>query len=597
MSSIANDIILVILAGLLGGIAVNCFRQPLIIGYLLAGIFIGPFTPGITVSNPDTIGMLADIGAALLLFTLGLEFPLKTLKPIRRIALWGTLEQVIFTFVAASAICYWLSGYHLMPALWFGTAMLSSSTAVILKTLSNRSLERTLSGRIMLGMSIVQDLMVIPLMIIIMNWSNAGGSWFAPLKPILIALVFILIMWFVGSRLCSYFFAEIAQIGSRELFLMFTLIAGLGVGCLTQKAGLSYAFGAFVTGMVISESEYSHKVISDLIPLRDIFGLVFFVSVGMLLEVEFLATYWHAILVVVLSVTFIRGIFLGMIAYGFGYRRIIPLALVLGMLPISEMAFVLVRMGKATGAIDTFMYNFILSATVVSMLIGPFLSGFTVPLYRLYVWLFFRRSSLETANFNLEEDDSHPVIIVGKNYVELLSAALAAYKFSQVIITPEHQAFLHWRQKGIPVIYGAPDQPGILAAAGIAQARLLVAAAGAYPETKKVIEAARSLNPDIKCLLQANNVAEAELMADLKADEIIIPQREAEVEMLEQALNHLGHDREWIFRVSSSIHSLDRSKEISPENIQKLTAEAGRQRCRNIKYRVRKPFAVRLKNS
>ncbi|MFA7184527.1 MAG: cation:proton antiporter [Victivallales bacterium] len=597
MSSIANDIILVILAGLLGGIAANCFRQPLIIGYLLAGIFIGPFTPGITVSGPDSIGMLADIGAALLLFTLGLEFPLKTLKPIRRIALWGTLEQVIVTFVVASVMCYWLNGYMFTPALWFGTAMLSSSTAVILKTLSNRNLEKTLSGRIMLGMSIVQDLMVIPLMIIIMNWSKGGGSWFAPFQPILIALAFILIMWFIGSRLCSYFFAEIAQIGPRELFLMFTLVVGLGVGYLTQKAGLSYAFGAFVTGMVISESEYSHKVINDLIPLRDIFGLVFFVSVGMLLEIEFVATYWHAILVVVLSVTFIRGTILGIISYGFGYRRIVPLALALGMLPVSEMAFVLVRMGKQSGAIGSFMYNFILSVTVVSMLLGPFIAGFTAPLYRLCQALFFRRRPLEADNFDPNEESFHPVIIAGNNYIELLSATLVAYKFNIVIVTPDHQAFTYLRQRGIPVIYGMPDQPDILAKSGIERARLLVVAAGTYPETKKVIDCARSLNPDIKCLLQADGVAESELMANLNAADIIIPQREAEVEMLEQALNHLSHDQAWICRVSSSVRSLDRSKDISPEMIHKAAAEAGRLRCRNIKYRLRKPSTVRLGNS
>ncbi|MDD5599801.1 MAG: cation:proton antiporter, partial [Victivallaceae bacterium] len=571
MSSIANDIILVILAGLLGGIAANSFRQPLIIGYLLAGIFIGPFTPGITVSSPDAIGMLADIGAALLLFTLGLEFPLKTLKPIRRIALWGTLIQVVFTFLAASAFWYGLNR-QFMPSLWFGTALLSSSTAVILKTLSNRHLEKSLSGRVMLGMSIIQDLTVIPVMIVIMNWNSVESVWFAPFKPIIIALVFILVMWFIGSRLCSYLFAEIARIGSRELFLMFTLVAGLGVGYLTQEVGISYAFGAFIAGMVISESEYSHKVINDLTPLRDIFGLVFFVSVGMLLEVGFLRENWKLILAVVLSVTFVRGIFLALISYGFGYRRIVPLALLLGMLPISEIAFVLVRMGRQSGAIDTYLYNFILSATVVSMLIGPFLSGLTAPLYRLYLALFFSSSPIEAANFNPEEDSCHPVIIVGNNYIELLSAVLVTCKFDMVIITPVHQAFIHLRKQGIPVIYGAPDQPDILEAAGVTRARMLVAATGNYPENRRIIEVARNLNPDIKTLLQADSAEEAELMTDIKVDEIIIPQREAEVEMLQQTLNHLGVDKRWIVHIRDSVRKLDRSKNINPDMIDKPAA-------------------------
>ncbi|MDD5728917.1 MAG: NAD-binding protein [Victivallales bacterium] len=146
-------------------------------------------------------------------------------------------------------------------------------------------------------------------------------------------------------------------------------------------------------------------------------------------------------------------------------------------------------------------------------------------------------------------------------------------------------------------MYGIPNQPDILEGAGIDRARLLVAATGTYSETRKVIECARGLNPDIKCLLQADSIAEAELMAKLKADEIIIPQREAEVEMLERALKHLSRDKEWISRVSNSVRTLDPAKSANPEMIQKLAADAGRRRCHNIKYRIRKALAVRLKNS
>lgn len=572
MSSIANDILMVIFAGLVGGLVANCFRQPLIIGYLIAGIFIGPFTPGFTVTSPDTIGMLADIGVALLLFTLGLEFPLKTLQSIRKIAFWGTPIQLVFTLVLSSAIWYMMS-HTALPSLWFGTALLSSSTAVILKTLTTSKLEKSLSGRIMLGMSIIQDLAIIPVMIVLINWHNSGNIWLAPWKPIFLSIVFVLIMWFVGSKLCRYLFSRVARLESRELFLMLTLVFGLGIGYLTQAIGLSYAFGAFVAGMVISESEYSHKAISDLIPLRDIFGLVFFVSVGMLLNIEFLKANWGFVLAVMLLMTITRGSLLAIISYCFGYRRIIPIALLCGMLPISEMAFVLIRMGKQSGVVDDYLYNFILTATILSMLIGPFAAGLTSPLYRLYLRLFARTSPVELANLDCKEKDYSPVVIAGNSYVEVLGAVLTAHELHAVIITPVYQVFRKFSKAGTPVIYGVPDQSNVLTVAGIEKARLLIVAAGNYSDTKRIVKSARNLNPELKCILQADNAAEARLMNSLDAVEIVIPQREAEVEMLQQALSHLMTDQEQIQRITYFVRGLDTSETITPEHILEMTRE------------------------
>ncbi|MEG2075728.1 MAG: cation:proton antiporter, partial [Victivallaceae bacterium] len=273
MSSLASDLMFVVLAGCIGGLIANFFRQPLIIGYILAGVVLGPFAGINLVDDVKQIEYMADVGVALLLFTLGLEFPLKSIRPIQRIAIWGALLQVALTFVGVFGLGLLLD-FPGTQSLWLATALVSSSTTVILKTLTNRKVATTLSGRVMLGMSIVQDLMVIPIMIIISNLdasSGAENTLFEVGKSVFRALTFVAVMIFIGSKIFKYLLEHVSRLESRELFLLSITALGLGVGYITHLFGLSFAFGAFVGGMVLSESDYSHKAVSELIPLRDIF--------------------------------------------------------------------------------------------------------------------------------------------------------------------------------------------------------------------------------------------------------------------------------------------------------------------------------------
>ena len=304
---IATDIIIIVLAALIGGLIAQKLRQPLILGYILSGVLIGPFTGGITVSEIHDIELLAEIGVALLLFALGLEFSLSELKPVRKIALIGTPIQILLTMAYGFAIGSWL-GWEWIPSVWLGALMSLSSTMVILKTLMNRGWLGTLSSKVMIGMLIIQDLAVVPMMVVlpILNTPKSGITLlsFAALK----AALFITLMILLGTRLLPRLMTYVAGWNSRELFLVAITAIGLGVGYATYLLGLSFAFGAFVAGMVLSESDYGYQTLSDIIPLRDLFGLLFFTSVGMLLDPAFLVPNWDKVLLMVALISLGKGL-------------------------------------------------------------------------------------------------------------------------------------------------------------------------------------------------------------------------------------------------------------------------------------------------
>src|SRR5690606_18410670 len=231
--------------------------------------------------------LLAEIGVALLLFALGIEFSLKELQPVRAVALIGTPIQMLLTIVLGLGIGQ-LLGWDLISSIWFGGMISLSSTMVILKTLMSLGLLGTLSSRVMIGMLVVQDLAVIPMMIILPQLRNIEAGLPILGLAVLRAAIFLGTMIFVGTRLIPLLLKQVARWNSRELFLITVTALGLGIGYATYLFGLSFAFGAFVAGMVLSESDYGHQALGDIIPLRDLFGMLFFVSVGMLLDPAYL---------------------------------------------------------------------------------------------------------------------------------------------------------------------------------------------------------------------------------------------------------------------------------------------------------------------
>src|SRR3954451_25212270 len=341
---LVSDLTLVLAAALAGGFVAHRFGQPLIVGYIVAGVFVGPFTGGLTVAHVEGIKQLAELGVALLLFSLGLEVSFRELAPVRMVALAGATIQLVLT-IAFGALIAAALGWSWRPALWFGALIALSSTMVALKTLQAQGRIGTLSSRVMLGMLVVQDLAVVPLMIVLPEVSNPTGG----LTPVAIATgrAFLLLglTVLVATRVVPRLMAVVAQWNSRELFLLATTTVALGVGYAAYLFGLSLALGAFIAGLVINESEYAHQALSDVIPLRDIFGMLFFVSVGMLLDPAYALAHAGQIVAAVLLTFVGKSVILGAVARSFGYVHMAPWIVGLGLSQIGEFSFVLARSG------------------------------------------------------------------------------------------------------------------------------------------------------------------------------------------------------------------------------------------------------------
>lgn len=529
-----SDIILILFVGLISGIIARRLGQPLFLGYIFAGVIVGPHTGGVTVSDIPQIESMADIGVALLLFSLGLEFSLKDLIPIKGVAIWGSIIQVALTFFWGWGIGR-IAGWTSPAALWFGAAVVSSSTAVILKTLTDRGHLRALSGRVMLSMSIVQDLTVIPIMILLDNMTKSGMSIGAALTPLAYIAGFLLLMKLVGTYLTPRWLHFVARWNSRELFMLSIIGLGLGLGYITHIAGLSLAFGAFITGLVLNESDYGHKALSEMIPIRDLFGLVFFVSVGMLLDPALLWKNLGTIALLTGAVCLGRGAVLSVISYSFGYRRIIPAALFFGMLPISEIAFVVIRSGLAAGALTHDIYSLILNTVIVSMLLGPFAAGLASPLYRR---LQSKWPDGTITSINLPEDPlrDHVIIAGGGRLGRHAASVMTESKTPFVIIEPLYQSFTEFKSLGLPVIYGDPSLESVLEVAGLSRARIVLCTEGDLEEMRRIISMRAAGNLSFLAVARAGVPEDRPVLHEAGFNAVVLPDLEGGLQMARQSL-------------------------------------------------------------
>lgn len=548
---IAADIAIILIAGLIGGLIAQRLRQPLLLGYIVAGVVVGPFTGGVTVSDAGNIALLAEIGVALLLFAVGLDFSLKDLKPIRNVALFGSPLQVVLTVIFGFGVGMAL-GWAWQPAVWFGGMIAASSTTVILRTLMSQGRMGTLSSRVIIGMSVIQDLAVVPLIVILPLLNNPEAGLPALAWAALKAGAFLLVMGFAGVRLMPGLLAYVARWNSRELFLLAVTAIGIGVGYATYLMGLSFAFGAFIAGMVLSESDLSHQALSDITPLRDMFGLLFFVSVGMLLDPAFLLANWPIILLLVILVSAGKALIFGGITSLFGYGNIVPLAVALGLFNISEISFVLASEGLRTGSIDRDLYALTLSVTIATMILTPFVSRLAEPLYSLRRrW--FRHEPLESMNIPDTGLRDHIVIAGGGRVGYFTAQVLKRLERSFVILETDYRRAQDLQAEGLPVIYGDAGQSIILAEAGIQEAILVLITTAGPVENRMIVNQVRDMNPEVHIVGRASGDEEMRRLYDLGIYEVVQPEYEAGLEIARQALLHLNMPPADILRYTDSV--------------------------------------------
>ena len=534
---IATDLILLVVSAFFSGLLMQRLGQPLILGYILTGIAFGPHTGGFALTSVHEIELLAEIGVALLLFALGLEFSLKDLKPVKKIALIGTPIQILLTIAMGYGIGQWM-GWDAKTSLWLGALVSLSSTMVLLKTLMNQGWLGTLSSKVMVGMLIVQDLAVVPLIVLLPMLNNPEQSWVSLEIAILKTVLFLAGMIFFGTRLLPWIMRHIAHLGSRELFLLAITAIGLGVGYLTYLVGLSFAFGAFVAGMVLSESDYGHQALSDIIPVRDLFGLLFFASVGMLLNPAFLLDHWQQVLILVLIVSLGKGLIFALLARIFKYGNVVPLAVGLGLFQVGEFSFVLAQVGVSTNSISHEVYSLVLTTAIITMFLTPLISGQTARLYALRKrW--FKHEPLDSINFPKSGLKNHVIIVGGGRVGFRIAQVLKRLSVPMLIIELDQLRVDRAKHADIPVIYGDASHEVVLEAATTALARLLIITSPEVVIAQTIVQRVRKVNAEIQVVARAPGIEFLEEFKKLNISEVVIPEFEAGLEMARKALVHL----------------------------------------------------------
>jgi len=440
-----------------------------------AGVAVGPHTAGPTVAQIRDVELLAEIGVALLLFSLGGEVSIADLAPVRRIALAGGALQVLLT--AAAAALGGMAGFGMKPveAAWFGAAVSLSSTMVVLKTLSARGVTGTLASRIMIGWLVFQDLAVIPMLVILPQLSGAGAGQDLAVKialSVLQAAVILFATWWLGTRLFPPLLIGIIQWGPRELFLVAVVAVGVGTGFAVHAAGYSFALGAFLVGLILSEAEFSHQAFADLGPLRDIFGLLFFATVGMLFDPAFLLAHPLALLLAILAIVTGKAVIFGVITCAFGYANHAPWIVGLGLAQVGEFSFVLARTGLTTGALTKSVYYLLLASTVLTMALSPVVSSAALPLARRFVRRRVEPAALPTVTAADHAALTGHAIICGYGRTGRAAArVLTAAAVPIVVIESEYALFSDLQRDGLRGVWGDATSTDILHAAGIERAR------------------------------------------------------------------------------------------------------------------------------
>jgi len=541
---IGLDLLIVLVTAIAGGMLAILLRLPIILGYLVGGIAIGPFGFGL-VHDTATIDSLAEIGVILLLFAIGLEFSLKDILQLGRIALIGGIAQILVTAAAGYGLGM-LVGMTTNGAVFFGFIVALSSTMVVLKLLMERGEMDTAHGRIMLGILLVQDLSVVPIMVLM---PAVGGDpaelWQALGIAVIKAAGFIGVMLVLGIWVLPWFLKKVAGQRSRELFLLTVIVLCLAAAFGTYYFGLSAAFGAFAAGLLISQSGFARQAFADILPLRDTFAALFFISLGMLANLRFIGENLATVALVVVAIIVAKFIICSAITRIFGYGHKTALMVGTGLIQIGEFSFIIAMMGVELGLLSNYLYSLTVAAAIVTMLLTPFAMNINAFLYR---WLsqqgFFARrlaGSIDPDWQSHEYELTRHAVICGYGDIgSRLAGILEKQKFSYLVIDLDPTIISRLRAQGIPCIYGDASNREILAHASLEKARVLVCTIPDYLAEELTARNALDINPKLDIVARVHRDSDAELLRGVGVTELVLPSLEGCLEMTRHTLHRFG---------------------------------------------------------
>ncbi|HUG49045.1 MAG TPA: cation:proton antiporter [Candidatus Limnocylindria bacterium] len=533
------NLALALIAAAIGGAIAVRLGQSAILGYIVVGVLIGPYTPG-PVGEPGTVAALADIGVIFLLFAIGLQLSLRDLLRVGRVALVGGSVQVIALIAIGAGVGLAL-GFRPLEALFLGAVISNSSSTVIAKVLGDHGEQDADHGRIAFAWSSVQDLSTIVLVVVLSALSAGGDLGTDLLLAGGRAALFLAILLPVGLKILPWFFEHVALLRSREVFVLSVVALALGTAWAAELFGLSLALGAFVAGILVGESDVSFQALGELAPLRDVFAGLFFVSVGMLVDPMYIIASLPLVLVGVALIVPIKGLISGLIAAAFRLPRRTAVLVGVGLAQSAEFSFLLARLGVDLGVVGADMFGLMMSAAAISIVAAPWLHGATPRALR---WLQ-RRSGEEAMAeppvISTGRRRGRYIIICGFGRVgRLIGAALEGRGFPYVVIEEDPRVARRLRDRGMTVMQGSAENPRILDRAGIDDAQVLVVAVSDSLALRQLVDHARRVNPRLAIVARARSAADRAFLREKGVQEIVTAETEAALEMARYTLARLG---------------------------------------------------------
>ena len=540
------------------GYAATRVKLPPLVGYLVAGVLLGPATPGI-VADLNLAQQLAEIGVILLMFGVGLHFSLDDLLSVRRIAVPGALGQIVIS----AALCVGVAelwGWSFGAAIVFGLSLAVASTVVVLRMLGDRGSLATMTGTISVGWLVVEDLAVILVLVLLPPLAGALGGT-SPESggtnllltlggTILRVALFVVFMLVVARRALPWLLWRVAGAGSRELFTLAVVVVGVGVAYGSARLfGVSFALGAFFGGMVLGESALSHRAAEESLPLRDAFAVLFFVSVGMLFNPAILLRDPVHVLVTVAIVVVAKSVIAFGIVAAFRYPLDVALTVSVALAQIGEFSFILIGLGRTLGLVPPEASDLVLAAAIISIALNPVLFHIVEPLRRLGErlsargWFIERKGDALAQLPNEVEPErlSAHVVLIGYGRVgRRIGEALRANHCTFVVAEQNREAVEQLRRDGLLAVSGDAAEAAVLIQAHVARASMLVIATPDTPRSRKMIDIARRLNPHIETIVRTHSDEEAELLRREHADAVFMGEHELATSMIARVLRSIA---------------------------------------------------------
>lgn len=556
-TSLVTDLLIVFTLSIAVVYIFNKIKIPPIVGFLLTGLLIGPNGFHL-IGMDEQVEIFAEIGVILILFSIGIDFSVSKLLKMKRLILVGGSFQVLSTIAVIALLSFGI-GFEINVAIFFGFLVALSSTAIILKLIISNGALDTPQGKISLGVLIFQDIIILPMFLVTPLLAGQSEDMISSVLILLAKIVGILVFLYVSIQfIMPKLIFTVAKTRIKELFFFVIILIALVVVWLSSILGISLALGAFLAGLIISETDYSHEALSFVEPMRDVFGSIFFISIGMLFDFQLVLENYGIIIFATFVVLVVKFISLSATVYVLGYPVRIIILVGLMLAQIGEFSFVLSKIGLDSGIINQEMYSIVIAVAVISMLFTPLYFEFAPKLARTFDSLnIFRKYNNKAKN---EEEVSrklanHMIIVgFGLNGRNLTKAASIA-GLEYIVLEMNPITVKAEKEKGEPIFFGDASNEAILEFASVRKAKILVIAISDPTSTRAIVAQAKNINPDLYIIARTRFVQEVQALFELGADEVIPEEFETSIEIFTRVLTKYMIPRQEIERLINDIRS------------------------------------------